>query len=327
MAKSVISSYTDLDFTLVEATNPIKKTQKTAAFSASTSFRPMQIAPKFQKDSLKKQFEKTVSHIKSIPIEHFEIKLFKITQNFHENLGGIPFEISFFNELHHLVRLQQNCSNLNGTDRSILEEKMIAISLQDPYVYQKYKITCNLFKFCSCLMVKWGIFKPDNYDFRCNGRVLNVKMLDLEELNTNIMLLEMLWLTSAIFKEPLINIAQAEVLEMGKIFRAAVDELFPVLLKLNSYNPTYKIKKIVAFNCENYKKFKKTIIPEENLEHFQHQKLEYKKGFFAKCFLSNPVLDDLFNRLTELELIYRSFEKELIKCLLSATGFKNYFVN
>ena len=286
----------------------------------STSI-PLEIAPKFRGDLLRKRLSKSISKIKSAPIEHYEIKLYKLTNLFYEYLGGIWFDLDFFEEAHYLVCLQRKNYDLNYSDKSLLDEMLTGISIRDPYVFQKYKLVSGMLNFCGSLLVKWKLFKIDRYDFRYNGRTLNVKVVNLESLNNSVLSLDTLWLAWGLFQEPLVRIAQPPLLEMAKLLRAAVSDIFAVLLMLNSYSPTYKIKKIVAYKSEEYRAYKSSIIPEENTENYEHQKLRYERGFLARCFHSNPVLENVYSKMIELEMIYHSFEKELIKSLLRATGF------
>ena len=63
-------------------------------------------------------------------------------------------------------------------------------------------------------------------------------------------------------------------------------------------------------------------MPQVNPDNYFHQQLDINRGFFAKCFITNPVLDELYEKLCDLEHIYRKYEKELIKTLLSASRYQ-----
>jgi len=169
--------------------------------------------------------------------------------------------------------------------------------------------------------VKWGIFHSKNYEFRYSGRGLNVKLLDLEKISSSVLSIDTFWFAFGVFENPLSTLSEPFLQESAKLLRHSASELFFNMLSLNNPNPNYKIKEYTAYESLKYKRFKLEVIPEINTEGFKHQSLRYSKGFFSKCFRSDTVLDQIHEKLTEFELVFREFEKELIITLLGSSKY------
>jgi hypothetical protein len=282
---------------------------------------PLSIQPKFDSPSLKQILKSTIRIIKSSPIEYEEIKLYKLTQAYHTFLGGLSFDISFFGKIHHLISLQKLKYTMTESEISLLSEQMNDLSSEDSYIFQKYKLISKVLNLCGRLLVKWNIFKSQNYEFRYSGRSLNVRLLDLEKISSTALSLDTFWFSFSIFDKPICDLAEPSVLEMAKIVRHAASDLFFFLLGLNVPNQNYKIKEVVAYNSEKYKKFNDEIVPQVNIGALKHQGLGYKKGIFTRCFSRDTVLDQLYEKLCDFELVFRNFEKELIITLLGASKY------
>jgi hypothetical protein len=282
---------------------------------------PLSIQPRFEAGELKATLKATIKGIKKSPIEFEEIKLYKLTQFFHGYLGGLPFDISCFGCIHHLISLQKVKYSMTDSEVSLLNEQLHELSTEDSYIFHKYKLLSKTLSLCGRLLVKWGIFSTQNYEFRYSGRSLNVRLLDLEKVSSSALSLDVFWFSFSVFDKPINELAEPSVLEMAKVLRHAASELFFFLVTLNTPNEGYKIKEVVAFNSKKYKKFDNEVVPQVNLGELKHQKLEYKRGFFTKCFSRDPVLDQLYGMLCEFELAFRNFEKELIITLLGASKY------
>ena len=313
---------TDIKDKQIKSQKKHKKTRSEVLTGLSVA--PTLIAPRFDSISLKNNLKICITKIECTPIQHYEIKLFKLTEHFHHYLGGIEFSISCIGSLHHLILLKNN-PNLSEKEIRVMNAQIEECCNEDAYIFQKYKLLCKFLKLCGWLMVKWNIFKLNKYDFRYDGRPLNVKLLDLEKLNSTIFSMDILWFSFAIFDNPLVDLAESSLLEMAKILKDSFSRLFSHMIQLNGFNPNYKIKKTIAYKSLTYRKFVNSVIPEENIEKFYHQKLNLKKGFFANFFYSNPILEDLNEKLIEFESIFRTFEKELIMMLLRDSGANETF--
>ena len=282
---------------------------------------PVLISPRYSGSCLENLLRNHYNSIRIIPIEYYEIKLYKLSKFFYLVFHGIDFNLNFITQAHHLISLKQSDNNLTPPEKEILEEKLKIISFKDLYVFQKYKLLSGLLRLIGNLAVKWKIFDIYNYEFRYKGRSLNVKPLNLNNLNHNIFSLEVIWFAYISFFQPLAAIATQNLFEQAKILKNSLTELSFVLLRLNP-NPTYQIKKAVAYKSKEYVKYNKNVIPEQNIDRINHQSLNYTKNFLINCFYSNPVLDNVYELIKDFELIYRSFEKELIKVFLLSLSYK-----
>ena len=282
---------------------------------------PLSIQPIFDPLSLKQVLKSTISSIILSPIEYEEIKLYKLTQYFHSFLGGLSFELNFFGKIHHLISLQNKKYTLTESELAILGKQLKDLSSEDSYIFQKYKLISKVLNLCGRLLVKWKIFKSQNYEFRYNGRTLNVRLLDLERISSTVLSPDLFWFCFSIFDNPIYDLAEPSVLELAKIVKHAASEIFFFILGLNVPDPNYMIKEVIAYNSEKYKKFNDEIVPELNIGALKHQGLGYKRGFFTRCFSKDTVLDQLYERLCDFELVVRNFEKALIVTLLGASKY------
>ena len=195
------------------------------------------------------------------------------------------------------------------------------LSSEDSYIFQKYKLISKILNLCGRLLVKWNIFKSQNYEFRYTGRSLNVRLLDLEKISSTVLSPDIFWFCFSIFDNPICDLAEPSLFELAKIVKHAASEIFFLLLELNVPSSNYMIKEVVAYNSEKYKKFNDEIVPQVNIGALKHQGLGYKKGFFTKCFSKDTVLDQLYERLCDFELVIRNFERNLIITLLGASKY------
>jgi uncharacterized protein (UPF0335 family) len=277
---------------------------------------------RFSRDVLTRTLEEFINSIKRIPIEKYEVDLFEVTRVFHDKLHGKEIDIKCVERIHHIQKLTNGGFRLEGVLEKQMQAKIENIMRNHPMVTLQYDVFCKTLDIWNGLLVKWGITASKNYDYRYTGRALNVKMLDLVEMNSSLMTLDIIWISSKVFVPPLNTIANSSLVELARVLHDQLRHCFEVFLMLNpkQFDPNYNIEKTIAFNSKKFMIFSKEVLPEQNLCSFHHTELKVVKGF-AKCFKSsNPKIDYAYKSLLELEMAYRAFEKTLIAAILKATG-------
>jgi len=277
---------------------------------------------RFSKDQLTDMLKSHISSASLIPIEKYEIDLFEISKEFHSTLRSKPITTSCVEKLHHLHKLVNNKKIVVDIPGEQLSYSIIDIIRSRPLLLSQYNILIAMLDIWNGLLVKWNIGKINNYEYRYSGRGLNVRMLDLTELNKNFFSIDIIWLSTQIFDSPLNGLADPQMIECGKILNNQLEVAMATFLDLNPriVDPDFKIRNAVAFYSESYRKWTNEECPEPNLSNYKHKELKIYSGF-SKCFWSNDQkIEGAKKKLEDLEMAYRVFEKRLIARILNKTG-------
>lgn len=281
---------------------------------------------RFSRENLIASLKTFISSTQQLPIEKFEIDLFEVTRSFHEKLLGKEIDIKCVERIHHVLKLTNFGFSLDGPYEKQVFEKIETIIRNHPMVTLQYHVFKKVLDIWDGLLVKWGIVAFKNYDYRYSGRALNVKLLDLNEINASFFCLDVFWMSSKIASPPLRLICSPLLIELSTLLHEQLKTCFEVFLMLNpkQIDPTYNIESTLAFASKAYSTYYTEALPQENLSAFKHAELKVVKGL-AKCFKSsNPRIDYAYKTLHELEMSYRAFEKALIASILKSTGIAEF---
>lgn len=288
----------------------------------SAEFDKSATSIRFLRQSLISGLETFVRETKNIPIEKFEIDLFNATQLFNNKLHGNEISINCVRQLHHIQKLSDGDILIDSYHEEMLKSRIETIMISNPLISAEYSLFIKLLDLFNSLFVKWGIASLKNYDYRHTGRSLNVKMLDLRQMNSCFMTIDILWISTKIFSKPLNVLANPVLIEIAIVLHDQIKKCCKIFLELNPkiIDPNYQIERVIAFASEKFHRFSDEVLPEANLTMFKHAELSIAKGIM-KCFGNpNPKTDLAYRALVELELSYRSFEKNLIGNVLKVTG-------
>jgi hypothetical protein len=155
-----------------------------------------------------------------------------------------------------------------------------------------------------------------SYLYRTSGRVLTIRMLDLSELNTNFVTLDMLWLSLKVIDNPLISFVSESVVQYSQILKHAFFDVLTFLISLNKadFNRFPSIEGYLAA------KSKKLVLmglmgnPDAAVPPF-YQRLQPSFKDKLTCHRKS-VLPKLKSIFRDFEISYRGFEKELISDIL-----------
>lgn len=283
---------------------------------------------RFSREFLKSSLKAFISATSRIPIEKFELDLFEATEIFNQKLRGKRLGVYIIGEIHHLMKLVNGKDKPEGPIEQKLNGKIEKLLFTNYLITIQYEVICRLIQVFNGLLVKWNIARLGNYDYRYSGRVLNVKLLEMDSLNSQLITTEVLWISTKLHHPSLSQISSPFLLELSSILHNQLDAALNTFLMLNpkTIDTAYNIEKTLAFSSKDFLNFSQEALPEKNLSNFKHAELKLVKGL-AKCFLSSdPRTDYAFKVLEDLELSYRSFEKALIASILKSSG-KAEFIN
>lgn len=277
---------------------------------------------RFSKEQLIDLLKSHIATVSLIPIEKYEIDLFEISKEFHSNLRSKPITTSCVEKLHHLHKLVNNKKLIVDIPGEQLSYSIIDIIRSRPLLLSQYKILNAMLEIWNGLLVKWNIGKINNYEYRYSGRGLNVRMLDLTEINRSFLSIDVIWLSTQIFDSPLNGLADCQMIECGKVLNNQLEVAMATFLDLNPrmVDPDFKIRNAVAFYSESYRNWTNEECPEPNLSNYKHKELKIYSGI-SKCFWSNDQkIEEAKKKLEDFEMAYRVFEKRLIARILNKTG-------
>jgi hypothetical protein len=276
----------------------------------------------FTSNQLLSHLKDFVSSVNQIPIEKYEIDLYQITKKFSKRMGGKEVDILCVGRIHHIIKVMESKTEVPDIPKSKIEAKISSLITHHPLVMCQYELFKKMIKIWNGLLVKWKIFSLKLYDYRHSGRTLNVRMLDLPDINSGLLNIDVLWISSKIFTSPMNVIASPYLLEQAVILHDQLSRSFRIFFSLNSkqFDESYNIEKTVAFTSQKFWKWSPEECPEQSLSNYKHFELKYVSGI-AKCFKSNnPKIEQAYGTLVDLEIAYRTFEKTLIASILENIG-------
>lgn len=277
---------------------------------------------RFSSEYLKSVLRANFDKYNQIPIEKFEIDLFELSKKFNTELYGKNIDIGCVAKIHHILKAANKEVNLLDIPERKITQAVRNLLKASPFMLGQYQTLVSMMKILDGLLVKWKIAIFKNYDYRYSGRALNVRMLDLSDINSSFINVNILWISTQLFEPPLNSISNSKLLELARILHDQVKKTIRIFLYLNpkQIDEQYNIEKSVAFQSEKFWRWSGDQCPEENITNFKHVELKML-SFFAKCFGNNdPRVEVAYKALLDLETVYRSFEKTLIGSILNITG-------
>lgn len=281
---------------------------------------------RFNGQILLNQLQNFINSVSLIPIQKYEVDLFELTKIFNLKIHGKGIDIRCVERVHHVSRIIKGNIEVPDISREMIEAKVSALVKQYPMVVYQYEIFTKMLEVWNGLLVKWKIIALKNYNYRFTGRSLNIKMLDLMDMNKDFMNLDIIWISSKIFMPPLNVIANPKLLELASLLHDQLSKSFNIFLFLNPkvIDKNYNIQKTLAYFSEEFFKWSQDECPEISLSSFKHCELKNVSGI-SRCFKkSDPKIDFACRTLTDLEWAYRAFERELMVSIMENTSFSSF---
>ena len=284
------------------------------------------ISVRFNGLILTRQLQNFVQSVSLIPIQKYEVDLFELTKIFNLKIHGKAIDIRCVEKIHHVSKIVKGKIEVPGVSQEVIQAKVSALIKQYPMVVSQYEIFTKMLEVWNGLLVKWKIIALKNYSYRLGGRSLNIKMLDLNDINKDFMNLDVIWISSKIFMPPLNVIANPKLLELASLLHDQLSKSFNIFLFLNPkvIDQSYNIQKTLAYFSEEFFNWSQDECPEISLSSFKHCELKLISGI-SKCFRkSDPKIDFAFKTLADLEWAYREFERELMIAIMENTSYSSF---
>lgn len=135
----------------------------------------------------------------------FEIELYRLCRVFNMDLYGRKLGIECVDNYHHIFQLKKYESELTSEQLENLNLNIEKILQINPTGFMEYQLFSDCLSLLSSLMVKWNLISANNYAYRLTGPGVNIRILDLNNLNENVMTAELVWLSVMVHEEPLVR--------------------------------------------------------------------------------------------------------------------------
>ncbi|CAG9323662.1 unnamed protein product [Blepharisma stoltei] len=264
--------------------------------------------------------EKVLHYIRNTKtsVEAYEIRLYELCKRKQAEVGNKPINCDTIEIIHPLMKLKKNIGLMSDIQSEKLNKSFKEELENNPDIVTEYNILRKTIKFCSDFIAKFTLFKIDNYNYRTSGRSMNIKPLDLMELNKSLLTTETIWLSFAIKHQPLKLIADEATIQYSLILQSALNKVLEYIYNLNQVD--FKAYPIFPdrSNRWTWKKSTNRFPNNKEVNHLEFQKLKMPCTLFGLSRLSpqeNRALT-LKSLIKEVEVAYRTFEKALIqRCL------------
>lgn len=222
---------------------------------------------------------------------------------------------------HHIYRLKEQEEKLSQFEIQTLNSNLDETISALPKIFKEYELLKDTLSLISSLAVKWNAVNVNNYAFRMSGRTMNIKVLDLKELNSDLFTVETIWLATMIKEEPFSKIIDDQVAQYGYLLCQITPKLINSILSLNQHcnmTETTSIAGLVAAKKPKVARFS-GVDPDYESEVVAYQRMKLKRGFLSFCIRDRDLknVKEIKNMIEDFENVYRNFEESLMICILS----------
>jgi hypothetical protein len=247
-----------------------------------------------------------------------------LCKKFSQLLSGKDFDFTCVDDIHHIFQLKSHLSYLSDSEVTRLDLNIEYVLNYNPTAWIEYNLFAEALALLSALLIKWKMISKYNYSYRTSGRAINARILDITEMNKNILTMETLWLSVIVKNSPLKEILDESVRQYAIILQNQTLKTLRILLRMNQscdFEACPTIDRIVAAKRVKIAD-KYGIWPDFEAMPVQYQRLRQPTGLFARCFKDSTQYraQILKESLAELELVYRTFEQNLIGNFLYVYG-------
>ncbi|CAG9332783.1 unnamed protein product [Blepharisma stoltei] len=289
--------------------------------------KSLNIRPRFDSECITDTIEAKIKEIKKIPMDYYEVVLYDLCRKYNTQLSGFKVSPVSISTIHHVYRLKSIEQTLSCEQKSNLKFDLDSLLNSRLGVYQEYLLFAETLKFISAVAIKWGVINIDNYAYRITGRGLNIKLLDLHEINSDFFTMETLWLSMMTDREPLRTVVDDEVSQYASLLANIACQLVNDFLSLNQNCDFERVESIASLAAAKTPEITQYtgIEANPNAESIDYQTLRFKSNIFCFC-IKKPqiqIIKSIKNLLIDFETVYRQFEKNLMANILIAFHLDN----
>jgi hypothetical protein len=257
-----------------------------------------------------KNFKELIEHYldKTIKTDlgKFERELYKINKVFFQFKPG---QVLLQDLIFIYPKIQVDSYSQNSQDSSFIKDLNLII-IEDPNITIKFRILEKIINLLSGLAAKWKVFKLHKYLYRMNPRIQCSKIINIEKVNSTCYSLDTFWFCAAISEDLLDEISTLSLKQASEILTNQLNQILKIIFKEKILKPQKPQQKRSSFlkKCNRLS----TVSSEPgsislNLPSLFSRLLCKKKSSFASS---------LHSLLSDLDMSYRFFEKELISRFL-----------
>lgn len=210
--------------------------------------------------------------------------------------------------LHHLYILRDLQDQLTQVQAEDLSVELDAVGVDSPVAIREYRLLGLLIELCSGLTVRWKVYHPENFLYRQTGQRLKVPFVDFLALGEDIYTLECIWLAHLVQVPPLNSLTDDAVKQFSLVLLSQTCKLFTALCRANDGDK------------ETLAALETRLAGDRQVNAGQTNclSLDYRGKWAPWCCLPHGQnrVRVLRGLLADFDLVYRTFEKELIGSLL-----------
>ncbi|OMJ86962.1 hypothetical protein SteCoe_11435 [Stentor coeruleus] len=175
------------------------------------------------------KLEENMNFASSLPIEYLESKLFDLCRTYILSLNSSKLITKNFIQMHPLLKLiEEDSVFFDNAKQLMIQHLSINKSAIKEYNFIKLFI-----KFINDLILVWGVSNLYNYRFRFNHRLELIYFVNLDDIFSDLITCEMIWLSHAVKVPPLSYVVSKNVIKQGEILLKAFEEVIDLFMKTN----------------------------------------------------------------------------------------------
>lgn len=178
---------------------------------------------------LTSKLEERMNFASSLPIEYLESKLFDLSRTYFLTFNSSNLITTNFIQMHPLLKIIEEDSVFFDNAKQLMIQHL---SINKSAI-KEYNFVKLLIKFINDLILVWGISNLYNYRFRFNQRLELIYFLNLDDIFSDLVTCEMIWLSYAVKVPPLSQIVNKNVIKQGEILLNAFEQVSGLFMKTN----------------------------------------------------------------------------------------------
>lgn len=256
-------------------------------------------------NSLEKKLNESIDQ----PIELLEDKLFFLCSVYHNELRG-DLSTPEIIELFHLVNVIQE----ENTKSIQIANALAELGQVSPEYLKGYDFLCNFLKLINDLALIYGVVNLHDYRFRFDPKIESAKIINLPGIFSDIINMEVMWLSFAVQRPPLMHVMNQEIKDLSKLLQEEFYKMLFLFMESNKYNLENK-EKIQSYLASKNPKLVQDYgfrVEGKSANKPVYQTLSQK---VCNCFRFRTGFRaaELKQQLFEFEQIYQHFEGAVLK--------------
>ena len=277
-----------------------------------------QNASKKQLQDLTSLLEQRINESIDQPIEVLEDKLFYLCYIYYIDLEGIPPSSQII-ELFHLVNVIQE----ENTKSQVMSNALIELGKTCEDYLKIYEFLCNFVKLANDLALIYGVINLYDYRYRFKPKIETIKFLNLQGIFSDIINIEIMWLSFAALNPPLTHVFSQEIKDLAKLLQEEFYNMLSLFMESNKNNLQNKE------SIQSWLASKNLRLVEEYGFHVENSRDKPAYQTLAqkvcRCFRFRTGFRaaELKQQLFEFERIYRNFEAAILKSWYDLVKYSN----